>query len=206
MGETSEWVSLGKAAKILGVHPATVRNWADRGEVSCRRTPGGHRRFRRADLTQWTDSRHSSQPAEAQLIVQSALGHILTALEDGRLAEQEWYAKISHDAGKTLRLQVRRLMDALMHHLANSSSNHIVSTKAVEVGRGYAEAVQAEGLTLAEAARGFALLRHFIIDSAIKLSETTSPRNPSEWGDLLRRVYTFTDAVLLAIIDLYQKG
>jgi excisionase family DNA binding protein len=206
MDEIGEWVSLGKAARILGVHPATVRTWADRGEVPCRRTPGGHRRFRRADLAQWADARHSGQPAEAQLIVQSALGCIFTEIEDGRLAEQEWCIKISHEAQEALHLQLRSMMDALMHHLANSSGNHIVSTTAAEVGRGYAETVRAQGLTPVEAVRGFAFVRHFIVDSAIKLSETSSPCNPSEWGDLLRRVYAFTDEVLRAIVELYQAG
>ena len=50
---TSEWVSLRQAADLLGVHPATVRNWADKGDLPSRRTPGGHRRFRKADLMQY---------------------------------------------------------------------------------------------------------------------------------------------------------
>src|SRR4051794_2998670 len=37
------WVGLSEAAKILGAHPATVRSWADRGELPSQRTPGGHR-------------------------------------------------------------------------------------------------------------------------------------------------------------------
>lgn len=45
MSDSSEWVSLRQAADMLGVHPATVRNWADKGDIMSRRTPGGHRRF-----------------------------------------------------------------------------------------------------------------------------------------------------------------
>ena len=43
--EGSEWVSLRRAADIPGVHPATVRNWADSGKLPFRRTAGKHRRF-----------------------------------------------------------------------------------------------------------------------------------------------------------------
>ena len=39
-----------EAAAVLGVHPDTVRTWADENKVPCWRTPSGHRRFRRADL------------------------------------------------------------------------------------------------------------------------------------------------------------
>ena len=38
------------AAQLLGVHPDTLTRWADAGLIPCWRTPGGHRRFTRADL------------------------------------------------------------------------------------------------------------------------------------------------------------
>lgn len=38
-------LTLSEAAERLGVHPATVRRWADKGEIEVRMTAGGHRRF-----------------------------------------------------------------------------------------------------------------------------------------------------------------
>lgn len=49
-GEGSEWLTLGQAASYLGVAQSTVRKWSDGGRLSAFYTPGGHRRFRRADL------------------------------------------------------------------------------------------------------------------------------------------------------------
>jgi twitching motility two-component system response regulator PilH len=49
-GEGSEWLTLGQAASYLGVAQSTVRKWSDSGRLSAFYTPGGHRRFRRADL------------------------------------------------------------------------------------------------------------------------------------------------------------
>ena len=34
-----------EAGKKSGVHPATMRRWADKGRISYVRTPGGHRRY-----------------------------------------------------------------------------------------------------------------------------------------------------------------
>ena len=45
-----EWLSLRRASALIGVHPATLRSWADQGRVASQRTAGGHRRFRRSDL------------------------------------------------------------------------------------------------------------------------------------------------------------
>ena len=49
-GSDPEWLTLGQAAKYLGVAQSTIRKWSDQGRVPAFYTPGGHRRYRRADL------------------------------------------------------------------------------------------------------------------------------------------------------------
>ena len=121
--QPSEWVSLGEAAQIIGVHPATIRNWAEQGELPYRRTPGGHRRFRRADLEQWLASNRITQPAEAQVLVQSALGRARMEMSDREaLARLGWFGRLSPDAREVMRRQGLRLMDALIDHLANPAA------------------------------------------------------------------------------------
>jgi excisionase family DNA binding protein len=46
----SEWLTLGKAAKFLGVAQSTLRVWSDDGRIATFYTPGKHRRYRREDL------------------------------------------------------------------------------------------------------------------------------------------------------------
>jgi excisionase family DNA binding protein len=50
-----DWLTLGQAAKYLGVAQSTMRKWSDLGRVSAFYTPGGHRRYRRSDLDQFLD-------------------------------------------------------------------------------------------------------------------------------------------------------
>ena len=45
-----DWLTLGQAAKYLGVAQSTIRKWSDQGRVPAFYTPGGHRRYRRSDL------------------------------------------------------------------------------------------------------------------------------------------------------------
>jgi excisionase family DNA binding protein len=45
-----DWLTLGQAARFLGVAQSTIRKWSDQGRVPAFYTPGGHRRFRRGDL------------------------------------------------------------------------------------------------------------------------------------------------------------
>src|SRR2546427_10221663 len=45
-----DWLTLGQAAKSLGVAQSTIRKWSALGRVPAFYTPGGHRRYRRSDL------------------------------------------------------------------------------------------------------------------------------------------------------------
>ena len=49
-GSEPDWLTLGQAAKYLGVAQSTIRKWSDQGRLPAFYTPGGHRRYRRADL------------------------------------------------------------------------------------------------------------------------------------------------------------
>ena len=62
-GEPTEWLTLGQAAKYLGVAQSTIRKWSDLGRVPAFYTPGGHRRYRRRDLDSFLE--HSG-PASAE--------------------------------------------------------------------------------------------------------------------------------------------
>jgi excisionase family DNA binding protein len=50
-----DWLTLGQAAKFLGVAQSTIRKWSDQGRVPAFYTPGGHRRYRRRDLEIFLD-------------------------------------------------------------------------------------------------------------------------------------------------------
>jgi excisionase family DNA binding protein len=50
-----DWLTLGQAAKFLGVAQSTIRKWSDQGRVPAFYTPGGHRRYRRRDLEMFVD-------------------------------------------------------------------------------------------------------------------------------------------------------
>jgi excisionase family DNA binding protein len=54
-GDESEWLTLGQAARFLGVAQSTIRKWSDNGQVPTFYTPGGHRRYRRTDLNAFLD-------------------------------------------------------------------------------------------------------------------------------------------------------
>lgn len=204
MTDNSEWISLRHAAEILGVHPATVRNWADNGALQSRRTAGGHRRFRKSDLHLVAKTQGELQPLEAQIIIQSALGHMRMQVGGGTLSEIPWYAAMSESTRATLRQQGRRVLEALRTYLAAGAVDAGLSS-AIDLGKDYAKLLNADNLSLPDATRGFFYFNDFVINSVLTWSETGAPRSTSEWAELLRHVNTFTNTMLLSIIEYYEE-
>ena len=53
----TDLLSTRQVAELLAVGEATVKRWADAGEIDCFRTPGGHRKFRLRDVTAFVQKR-----------------------------------------------------------------------------------------------------------------------------------------------------
>lgn len=204
MSDTTEWVSLRQAADLLGVHPATVRNWADKGELASRRTPGGHRRFRKSDLLQQAEQQGELQPLEVQVIIQNALGQTRMQMGSGALGSEAWYAAMSENTREALRGQGRQVLESLRQYLAAGAPDAKLA-EAITLGQGYAKMLAQDQLSLPQAVRGFLYFSDFVINSILTWSEITPPRNASEWAHLLRQVNTFINAMLLSIIEYYEE-
>lgn len=206
MSSNTEWVSLRHAADILGVHPATVRNWADKGELSSRRTPGGHRRFRRSDLLKMAELHQNgsvTQPDEVQLILQNALGQARMQIDRDELEKMPWYAAMSDETRRVMREQGRALLEAIRHYIARDEDDANLAA-AIKFGQEYAAHIHKDGLTLPQATRGFFYFSDFVLESILNWSEITAARDQGEWAKLLRQVNTFTHAMFLSIVEYYE--
>ena len=68
-GGEHDWLTLGQAAKFLGVAQSTIRKWSDVGRVPAFYTPGGHRRYKRGDLEAFLERSGPGQPARGPLVL-----------------------------------------------------------------------------------------------------------------------------------------
>lgn len=116
VGATMDWLSLGPASRLVGVDPDTLRRWADAGRVRAFSTPGGHRRFSRADLDQVVAGR---QPASRSLAALGATpGRVTRAYARAyRYAAPVASDRLPPDAREALREEGRRLVTVLLAYL-----------------------------------------------------------------------------------------
>jgi excisionase family DNA binding protein len=206
--EQSEWVSLGEAANILGVHPTTVRHWADSGALPSRRTPGGHRRFQRDVLIQWTSRQEPQQdsPTEAQLMLQSALGRARIEVVDGQLHGLPWYDKLNRDAREAHSRLGRRLLAVLTRYLSDPGEYENLHDDVRDMGIEYAQISHDQQLSLTETVQAFLFFRDLLVDSVIQMAGSLSLHTPADWGSRLRQTNHITDEMLLALIEAYQSN
>jgi excisionase family DNA binding protein len=89
-----DWLTLGQAARFLGVAQSTIRTWTDLGRLPAFTTPGGHRRFRRAELERFVAGSGAGppRPRPSALLVGAGgeqRGTLRAAFEQGGYAVDE---------------------------------------------------------------------------------------------------------------------
>jgi excisionase family DNA binding protein len=202
-----EWLGLSDAAKILGVHPSTVRSWADHGMLPVHRTSGGHRRFRREDVELWMQAQDPGAGIELELLVKNALKRTRLQISEGRITHESWYQKLDEESREQYRLSGRSLLQGLLNYL--SSKEISPDAEARSLGYEYASRGRHCGLSSVEAVDAFLFFRNMLLESILSYYETAGIRSPKAWGDMLRRIHSFTDQIMITLIesyDAYQAG
>ena len=199
-----DWLSLRQVADMLGMHPATVRLWADRNELPSRRTNGGHRRFRRADIEARLrqEAEPKSHPA-AQLLVQSVLGRVRFAFTDGTLNTLPCYQHFNDAARDAYRKLGRRMLELLLHALNESTFSDELRREAVQLGTEYGSITCTSHVPVADAVRAFLYFRDIVDDSMLQLAEVRGTRDHPDipWAESLRQIQALTNEVLPALIE-----
>ncbi|HYB01980.1 MAG TPA: helix-turn-helix domain-containing protein [Ktedonobacteraceae bacterium] len=202
-----EWLSLSEAAELLGMHPATVRLWADRNELPSRRTNGGHRRFRRSDIEARLrqDAERKPRPT-AQLLVQSVLGRVRFAFTDGTLKTMSWYEHFDDSALEAYRSLGRRVLELLLRALNDGTPVKELRAEAILLGAEYGSVTRDSHVPVADAVRAFLYFRSLVDESVIQLAEVQGLRDHSDipWAESLYQIQTLTNEILPALIEAAQ--
>ncbi len=198
-----EWLNLSDAAALLGVHPSTLRAWSDRGDIPAHRTPGKHRRFRRADIENWVNSRREVHVTPGQLLVENVLGRTRLQMAEGRLSETDWYLRFDEAHRRELREAGRNQLRLLLRYLGDDGDGVLPEVQAV--GQAYERMGREAGLRLPETVRVFLYFRDFLYDSVIDVYQASGQRAAREWANMHRRTALFTNAMLLALIEAHEE-
>jgi excisionase family DNA binding protein len=186
-------LSLTEASRRLNVHPATLRDWADRGRIRTFRTPGGHRRFSGEDV----EAVAAEAAPELALFMNALVGQARLATSAGKLASESWYSQFDEAAKERQRDLGHDLMRILVAYLGDTEKDW--SAEVRELGDRYARLAHDTGLSLGDALRAFHLFDGLVHSSAKQLSAV----QVGGLADFERRVGWFLNEVRVAMVESF---
>lgn len=196
------WLSTSQAAKHLGVHPNTIRRWADNGKLSAMITPGGHRRFALEDLQAFEWRQRQETHSE---LGRNWTHHALTITrsEIATTSDASWLKAYDDAARKEQRDLGRRLLGLILRYVSGDSSDQQVLEEVTSIGRQHAETARRIGLSLAEAMQASLFFRDRVIETAFGLS-AGDPIPGGSHGPLFGRLTKLLNVYQLAVLDGFE--
>src|ERR687894_1177 len=113
----TQWLTLSEASRMLGMHPATLRQWSDEGKLAAFRTPGGHRRFSRDEIERLLHIMPVRGAGLQSYLVAETVERTRRALP-GHFADAEWVARLPEEERAHWRYAGRQLV-AMVAQLVN---------------------------------------------------------------------------------------
>lgn len=202
MSERDDWLSLSEAAKLLGVHPSTVRQWSDKGALPVHRTQGGHRRYKRSEVELWVEHARNETSLEPQSVIQRAVRNVRVQIAEGRLQAEGWYQKLNDEARIQYRQNARTLVHGLMSYL--TSDRQEAASEAHSIGYEYASRASRFGLSRVDAVQAFLFFRTTLLEAIMQTYQEANIPSGQAWGEMLRQVQTFTDLILLHLLETFE--
>jgi len=188
------WLSLNEAARKLNVHPATLRDWADRGRVRIFRTPGGHRRFSVEDV----EAIAAEAAPELALFMSALVGQARLATSAGQLETEPWYSRFDDAAKARQRELGHDLMRLLVAYLGDTDRDW--SSDVRGLGERYARLAHDVGLSLGDAMRAFHLFEGVVHSSTKQMSAVQAGGS----ADFERNVGWFLNEVRVAMVESFK--
>lgn len=200
--ETATYLSLSAASKLLGVHASTLRRWADEGAVPVYITPGGHRRFARADILALASRRPLPSQSISSVLASKALAQTRNELAHSSSAPAWMHAMSEQERGAWRRIG-QQLMGVVLRYVSTHDEQSPLLDEARAIGHSYARLARAAGLPLTDAIAAALFFRDSLVEAAMDLPEEAHVR-PAESARLLRRISRVANEVQLAVVSGYE--
>ena len=149
MEEPSSWLELREAADYIGVHFSSLRRWTDDGKVPCIRTPGGHRRFRRADLDAFVEGLREGPDTGMLMMQHFSQPAALVSSGHADLRREAWFGELDEAERMNMRTGGQQLIAVLMQYAIRRQGGEPFLEEGQRLAAEYGQVCHAAGLSLA---------------------------------------------------------
>lgn len=197
-------ISISEASQILGVNEVTLRQWTDEGKLKAFITPGGHRRYSRAELKKLMSAQTKTL----------GIKDLVSELEDSVQLHREisreavgntlHHHKLPEGSHEHLAQLGRRLLGLIIKYVTEPARRDETIEMARAVGREHGEMLAELGLPLTDSVEAFLLHRAPIIGAATQLMK----KKEGFTGRLVEAIPMCThvmDEALVSLVAAHQQ-
>ncbi len=199
----TEWYTLSEASKVLGVHPATVRQWSDEGKIGAFRTPGGHRRFARTDIERLVRMSPVRGVGLTSFLVDNAVERTRQGLP-AALSDMMSEHRLPEADVAQWRVAGRRLVGLVAQLVTHAELPEEQRETALAFGRDYGRTMARSGYRLPDAVIAFLYFRDSILETVLQLPDTTGLQRDAT-HQIVARVNRLLNDVLRAMMDTFEQ-
>jgi hypothetical protein len=165
------------------------------------RTSGGHRRYRRNEVLLWAKTAREIR-VEPESIMHTAMKNVRVQIGEANLESQAWYQKLDDQARRQYRESAHSLSQGLMTYLSAENGDEF---EAHAIGYEYASRARRYGLSEVDATRALLFFRNALIESVMKVFREANILSGKAWEEMLHKMHTFTDQILISLLETYHK-
>jgi len=189
---------------MLGVSDASLRQWTDGGKIKAFVTPGGHRRYTRAELKKFMNS----QPRMLG-IKDLAIKLEETARQHREIARTSfnttsWYSKLDVESQERLAHLGRELLEVTIRYITEPSRREEIIKLIRDVGHDHGETLAKLGLPLTDAIEAFILHRTPMMNAVTHLMRKREAYTKRVVEAIPLAAHVLDEA-LVALVAAYQQ-
>ena len=189
---------------MLGVSEPTLRQWTDEGKIRAFITPGGHRRYNRAELRSFTGKQQRVHGIKDLVTRIEDTPPLHRELAHTHFAATSWYNKLDAESQRHLAESGRQLLHLVTRYITEPLKHEEVEELARGIGSDFGEQVAKLGLSLTESLEAFMLHRNPVINAATDLMKRRESLNERA-VEALPLVTRIMDETLIALVAAYQQ-
>jgi len=196
-----QWLTLKAASQFLGIHYTTLCTWAYNGDIPVFRTPGGHRRFRLADLRRFLESRASQgRLANVDGLMAAALSQVRQEIDNVPATPGGWRTEVFDGNIERSRERGQKLFALALNYLIRPEQRERLLADGRAIGWEYGVKAARSNLSLAETGRAVQFFRRQLLD-VVRRDEVLD----AEDVQIRQLIAQYLDEVLYAVLDGYEK-
>ncbi len=204
MVDEESLVSISEASRVLGVSEPALRQWTDEGKIKAFITPGGHRRYSRAELKNFMSSHQKMLGIKDLALKLEDTVQIHREIDKAFLNTASWYDRLSEESQKHLASLGRNLLNLIIRYVSEPSRRREVIGQAREIGRDFGETLARLGLPLTDAVQAFILHRDPVINMATSLIRKREALN-ERIAEAIPLASHIIDEALVALVAAHQR-